>query len=88
MALYGQDIEQVQQLATQLNAKASDIQNIITQLTSQINGVNWQGPDANKFRSDWQGTHTAQLKAVVNALQTAAQSAKQNAQQQQTASQA
>ncbi|MGE0214229.1 hypothetical protein [Mycolicibacterium sp.] len=86
MALYGADIEQVQQLSNQLNAKANDIQNIVTQLSSAINSVNWLGPDADRFRSDWQGQHVAQLKQVISALQTASQNARRNAQEQQTAS--
>lgn len=86
MALFGADIEQVQQLSTQLNAKASDIQSIISQLSSAINSVNWMGPDADRFRSDWQGQHVAQLKQVVSALQTASQNARRNAQEQQSAS--
>jgi uncharacterized protein YukE len=86
MAMYGADIEQLQQLSTQLNTKASEIQNVISQLSSQISSVNWLGPDATKFKSDWQGQHVAQLKQVVSALQAASQNAKKNAQEQQTAS--
>jgi uncharacterized protein YukE len=84
--MYGADIEQLQQLSTQLNTKASEIQNVISQLSSQISSVNWLGPDATKFKSDWQGQHVAQLKQVVSALQAASQNAKKNAQEQQTAS--
>jgi uncharacterized protein YukE len=84
--MYGADIEQLSQLSTQLNSKASEIQNVISQLSSQISSVNWLGPDATKFKSDWQGQHVAQLKQVVSALQAASQSAKKNAQEQQTAS--
>lgn len=86
MAMYGQDIEQVQNLSSQLNAKADDIQNVITQLSSAISSVQWMGPDADRFRSDWQSQHTAQLKAVVSALRTASQNASRNAQEQQSAS--
>jgi uncharacterized protein YukE len=86
MAMWGQDIEQVTQLSNQLNQKADEVQNVISQLTSAINSVQWQGPDANKFRSDWQGQHTAALKQVVTALRAASQNAKKNAQEQQTAS--
>jgi uncharacterized protein YukE len=86
MAVFGADVEQVQQLSTQLNAKASDIQNIISQLSSAISSVTWMGPDADRFRSDWQGTHVAQLKQVVSALQQASQDAARNAREQQSAS--
>lgn len=86
MALFGADIEQVNQLSSQLNQKASEIQNVISQLSSAISSVDWRGPDADRFRSDWQGQHVAQLKQVVSALQAASQNARRNAQEQQTAS--
>ncbi|WP_102144550.1 WXG100 family type VII secretion target [Mycobacterium hubeiense] len=86
MALYGQDVEQVRQLATQLNAKASDIESVISQLTSAVNSVQWMGPDAERFKSDWQGQHVPQLRQVVSALQTASQNASRNATEQQQAS--
>lgn len=86
MAFVGADVEQLNQLAAQLNTKANDIQNVISQLTSAINSVEWKGNDANKFRSDWQGQYVGQLKQVVSGLQTASQNAKRNAQEQATAS--
>ena len=86
MALYGQDIEQVKQLAAQLNSKAGDIQNVISQLTSAVNSVEWRGPDAERFKSDWQGQHVPQLKQIVSALETASQKARTNAAEQQQAS--
>jgi len=82
MAMVGADVEQLNQLAAQLNNKANDIQNVISQLTSAINSVEWKGNDANRFRSDWQGQYVSQLKQVVNALQQASQNAKRNAQEQ------
>ena len=41
MGVYGQDIEQVQQLATQLNSKAEEIQQVIvaTVLVDQLGAV-------------------------------------------------
>ncbi|WP_234803583.1 WXG100 family type VII secretion target [Mycolicibacterium diernhoferi] len=84
--MVGADVEQLNQLSAQLNNKANDIQNVISQLTSAINSVEWKGNDANRFRSDWQGQYVSQLKQVVSALQTASQNAKRNAQEQQTAS--
>lgn len=86
MALFGQDIDQVRQLAGQLNAKAGDIESVISQLTSAVNSVQWMGPDAERFRSDWQGQHVPQLRQVVNALQNASQHATRNANEQQQAS--
>jgi uncharacterized protein YukE len=86
VAYFGQDIEQVQQLAGQLNTRADDIQRLISQLSSTVDAVDWRGPDAERFRSEWQGQHRTALNAVVSALHDASQSARRNAQDQQTAS--
>ncbi|OBF29131.1 WXG100 family type VII secretion target [Mycobacterium sp. ACS4331] len=87
MAFIGQDVEQVQRLATQLNSKAGDIENVISQLSSAVNSVEWKGQDAERFKSDWQSQHLPQLKKVVEALKNASQTAKRNAaEQQQTSS--
>lgn len=86
MALIGQDVEQVRQLAAQLNSKAGDIQTVISQLSSAVNSVEWRGSDAERFKSDWQGQHVPQLKQIVSALQEASQRATQNAAEQQQAS--
>lgn len=86
MAFIGNDPGQLRTLAAQLNGNADQIQNILTQLTSQLNNTQWQGADASRFRSEWTGTHTAQLRAVINALHEASRTATQNASQQETAS--
>ncbi len=86
MAMVGADVEQLNQLSAQLNNKANDIQNVVSQLTSAINSVEWKGNDANQFRSDWEGQYVSQLKQVIDALQTASQNAKRNAQEQAQAS--
>lgn len=86
MASVGQDIQQVRDLAGQLNAKAGDIQAVLGQLTSQLHSVDWRGNDADRFRGEWDGTHTAQLKAVISALQQASQTAMSNANQQESTS--
>ncbi|RDH77060.1 hypothetical protein DVS77_18470 [Mycolicibacterium moriokaense] len=86
MAYFGQDVEQVRQLAGQLNTRADDIARLISQLSSTVDSVDWRGPDAERFRSEWQGQHRTALNAVVSALHDASQSARRNAQDQQTAS--
>lgn len=85
MAIYGADIAQLNQLASQLSSKASDLQNVVKTLSSTVQSVEWKGPDADKFRSDWTG-HVSQLNKIVSDLQAASQSAKKNAQQQEQAS--
>lgn len=86
MAVWGLDVEQVQQLSAQLNNKANDIQGILTQLTTMLNNTQWTGPDHDAFMNDWSGQHTTSLKQVIAALQEAGQKAAANALAQQNAS--
>ncbi|HEY5223125.1 MAG TPA: WXG100 family type VII secretion target [Microbacteriaceae bacterium] len=88
MAVWGLDVEQVRQLGTQLNAKATDIETILSSLTNSLNSTQWEGPDATAFRSDWTGQHTTALRAVATALREAATKAQQNAQAQEQVSNA
>ncbi len=82
----GMDTDAVRNVASQLVAKASEIDQIAVMLTATLNGARWEGPDATRFRGDWTGTHYPQLTAVAQALREAATAAKNNAMQQENAS--
>jgi uncharacterized protein YukE len=84
----GMDVQAVRGLASQLAAKADEIDSIANSLSSQLNGVHWLGPDADAFRGDWQSTHRAQLNTVSSALRDASTRATANANQQEQASSA
>ena len=79
MAMWGLDVQQVQQLSSQLDQKATDIENALSQLTNLLGSTQWEGPDATSFRNDWSGQHTAALRQVIQALRDAATKAQQNA---------
>ncbi|WP_062385126.1 WXG100 family type VII secretion target [Demequina iriomotensis] len=86
MAVWGLDVQQVRQLSSQLQQKSGDIESILSQLTTALNNTQWTGPDAESFRSEWSGTHTASLKRVVQALSEASQKAAANATAQESVS--
>ena len=79
MAVWGLDVQQVRTLSSQLQQKASDIEGILSQLTTTLNNTQWTGPDAEAFRNGWAGEHTASLKRVVTALTDASSAASRNA---------
>lgn len=82
----GMNISEVRSLATQLSTKADEIDSIANALSSQLNGVQWVGADADNFRNEWQSTHRGQLSAVAHALRDASTRATVNANQQEEAS--
>ena len=88
MAVWGLDVEQVRQLSSQLSQRASDIEGVLSTLTTTLNSTDWTGPDATGFRSDWSGQHSTALKQVISALREASQKANQNAQAQEQTSNA
>jgi uncharacterized protein YukE len=82
----GMDIGAVRQLASQLTAKADEIEQIYNQLTAALDHVQWVGSDADRFRGDWHGQHRNQLHQVAVALRDASHLATSNANQQEEAS--
>ena len=86
MSTWGMDVGQIRQLAQLMSSKADEIQQIMQQLSSQLEAAPWTGPDRNQFLGEWQGTHCAQLTAVINGLHTASTKATTNASQQEQAS--
>ncbi|MHB8246158.1 MAG: WXG100 family type VII secretion target [Acidimicrobiales bacterium] len=88
MSFYGMDVSAVQQLAQQMNNAGSEIQQLMTQLTSALENTQWVGPDHDRFLSEWHSQYCAQLNNVVHGLEQASQLANSNAQQQLQASQA
>jgi uncharacterized protein YukE len=82
----GMDIQAVRSLATQLQAKADEIDAIANALSSHLNNVQWVGHDADVFRNDWQTTHRTQLSTVASALRDASHVASANATQQEQTS--
>jgi uncharacterized protein YukE len=82
----GMDIPAVRQLSTQMTQSASQIRQLMSTLTNQLNGTQWVGPDRSRFESDWSGTYVQQLTQVASALEEAATRANQNATEQESAS--
>jgi uncharacterized protein YukE len=88
MAVWGMDVQQVRELANVLGQKAGEIDTLISTITNKLSGTQWEGPDSQKFRSDWSGQLTSALKQVAQALRDTQQRAQQNAQDQESTSNA
>ncbi|WP_167042835.1 hypothetical protein [Salinibacterium sp. ZJ454] len=82
----GQIPEEVDALATDFDAKAGDIDTLISALTSKLGSTTWVGNDHTRFEGDWNSTLTTSLRNVAGSLRDAAVLARGNAQQQRDAS--
>jgi hypothetical protein len=81
------DVEAVKTLGDQMKRKAGDIERIIQDVQTLVGGASWEGPDAVRFRDDWQNCLSGNLRTVATALEGAGQSAMNNAQEQHDVSQ-
>lgn len=84
---WGADVQALRKLGTELKNKAGEVQTIQSQLTSLVSSTDWKGPDADKFRNEWNSTHVPNLKRLNSDLQQAGTRATANAQAQETTSQ-
>lgn len=82
----GMDTDAVRQLAGHLGGRADDIDSLATALSTELGHVQWQGPDADSFRHDWETTYKVQLHNISIALRDAGSRATFNATQQDQAS--
>jgi len=87
--MQGMDVEAVDDLGTKMKLRAEDITRMMNEINSLITGSRaiWMGPDAERFRSDWESNLKNQLTNVSTALDGAGQSAKNNASEQRDVSQ-
>ena len=82
----GQIPDEVRLLAADFDAKATDLENVITALKSKLGSTTWVGPDRTRFEGDWDSSLSGSLRNVAGALRDAATTARGNAEQQDTAS--
>lgn len=87
MAQLGMDTEQMGTLGKAMQREAGQIRTLAKQLDGQLRSAWWKGTDADRFRSDWDGTHKVQLDKVASALEAQAKVITTNVTQQTQASQ-
>lgn len=84
--VYGADVAQLRELARSFDSCADRLEGGRSSLTGAIDASPWQGPDAQRFRGDWTGTHSRRMSGAVDALRTGARELRRNADEQERAS--
>lgn len=85
-ATKGMNVEEVRRLAGQLRDAAEEITRIEQELTSGLEGVDWTGPDADRFRGQWSGEMIPALQQIMNSVNELGESADRNAAEQEATS--
>lgn len=73
-------------MSGQLREAAEEITRIEQELTRGLEGVDWTGPDADRFRGQWSGEMIPALQQIMNSVNELGDSAERNAAEQDTAS--
>lgn len=85
-ATKGMNVEEVRRMSGQLREAAEEITRIEQELTRGLEGVDWTGPDADRFRGQWSGEMIPALQQIMNSVNELGDSAERNAAEQDTAS--
>lgn len=83
---FGADVEQLRQLGRDLTTQAEQLDATVARLNAKVSSVPWQGPDAERFRSDWSQRLSVSVKSVADILRDASSKSLANAVQQEQAS--
>lgn len=78
----GMDPESAKALAGKMTTTAETINQAVQTLTGAVDGVQWKGPDAERFKQDWKGGCVPAVRKVADLLRTHATKLNQEAQQQ------
>ena len=86
MAFKGMNPEEGREVATGITEAGQQILDAIEQVTGQVNGVNWIGPDYDAYQQDWNSFVSSQVSSLVDAFQAKSDELNQHAEQQEVTS--
>lgn len=66
----GGDIEAMRSLASEIQASRSRFERVLAELANELQQLQWQGPDRDRFVAAWEG-HAARLRLVCEDLSRA-----------------
>lgn len=86
MALVGADVDQLRALARTFEQAADRLEGLTRELSGRLQSTPWVGPDADRYRSRFQGESSAAIRSAAGALRAAATALQRNATEQDHAS--
>jgi uncharacterized protein YukE len=86
MVRLGADVEQLDALARVFDGESNRLDALAASLTATVRSVQWIGPDADRFRAEWVGTHRPRVQSIADVLRTQGRALIDQARQQRQAS--
>jgi uncharacterized protein YukE len=68
VAIIGGEPEQLSALKTTFDRQSALVQELTGTIRAQLDGTNWQGPNAERFRSSWRDEYEPVLRRLEQAL--------------------
>ena len=69
MARLGGDIEAMERLQSQLKQRSGEVTRLRSDMTSMIQNTWWEGPAANRFKTEWNGNYSSSLQKLEQLLE-------------------
>jgi uncharacterized protein YukE len=83
----GMNIEEVRSTAGSMEQAAQRIGDVVSRLNAALASTEWKGPDADRFRQDWQSQHAPAIRRAASDVKSSAGQVRMNIEAQITASQ-
>jgi uncharacterized protein YukE len=82
----GLDPEEMERIASRMDAEAQKMDEALRQVTTQLKSVQWVGPDRDRFEREWTSDHQVSIRRTVELLRTNARDLKRHAKEQRATS--
>jgi len=82
----GLDPEEMDRLASRMDAEAQKMDEAIRQVASQLKATLWVGPDRDRFEKEWNSEHLVSIRRTIDLLRTNARELKRHAKEQRSTS--
>ncbi|MDR0960809.1 MAG: hypothetical protein LBM23_10810 [Propionibacteriaceae bacterium] len=83
---FGMNIEEVRRTAGSMEQAAQKITDVVTRLNAALQSTEWRGPDADRFREEWNSQHAPAIRAVADDVRSSASEVRMNIEAQITTS--
>jgi uncharacterized protein YukE len=80
--MVGNDPVAMEHLARRMQSEADALDQAISQVARELQGLSWDGSNRDRFEAEWRSTHVRGLRRVAESLRTSASTVRRDAAEQ------
>jgi WXG100 family type VII secretion target len=84
--MWGANLHQLNDLAADLHGKSTELNSQVKRLKKKVAATGWSGPDADRFRQEWESKFEPSLRKISEDLDQASRDVRRSGSSQQRAS--